>query len=141
MAQELKYEIIVADSIIHDGRVMYRIKACRDIPPGIKKGDLGGYIAGYGNLAQDGDCFVADEAMAYDEARVQDNALLKDRARALHGATISGNSVMSGSSVALYNAKLLDKARLIDAGSAGVDAIIGGHATVHTDVCREAIFE
>jgi hypothetical protein len=65
----LKYELVKDDFILHEGKKLYRIKALRDIDLfgdyKIFKGQLGGYIEGYHNLSQEGNCWVFSPAKIY----------------------------------------------------------------------------
>ena len=68
-----KYEI--TDIQHQDNPNVFRIRALRDIPKfGIKAGNLGGYIEHEGNLSQEGDCWIGDEACVYSNTRIYDTA-------------------------------------------------------------------
>lgn len=55
-----KYELTSESKIGKDGGLVYRIKALRDIKEhDVAKGDLGGFVTGYANLAQNGECWIA----------------------------------------------------------------------------------
>ena len=90
-----------------DGRILYRIKALRDIPShGVKKGDLGGYIESRWNLSQDGDAWVGDKAMVYDYAQVSGNAWIHERARIWENARVYGNAKIGGDTEVRGNSSL-----------------------------------
>ena len=72
-------------------RKFYRLKALRDFKD-VKKGDLGGYIYGYYNLSQSGDCWVYDSAWVFDDAQVSENAIISNYAYILDNAKVSGNA-------------------------------------------------
>jgi hypothetical protein len=89
-----------------------QIQAMRDIPMyGVKKGDLGGFIEGWHNLSQDGDCwvnqsatvcdraFVCEDAYVSNKAMVCDKVVITDRASVLGEAVVVGNSIIRGNSM------------------------------------------
>ena len=106
--------------------VVTRIRALRHIRlhngTEIKPGQLGGYVHSMYNLSQDGNCWIADDAVVAEKARVQDDAvvagnclltgqarvqdcaIVRDNARLWHNAvvcdyaTVLGNAMVSGSS-------------------------------------------
>jgi hypothetical protein len=61
----MKYELTDETKNVN-GRMMYRIRALRDIDKfGIKKGDLGGWTESETNLSQEGDAWVSDDACVF----------------------------------------------------------------------------
>ena len=69
---ERKYEL-TDETIICDGRTLYRIKAVRDFG-NVKAGELGGWIEKESNLSHSGNCWVYDEGEVWGDAEVWDNA-------------------------------------------------------------------
>lgn len=73
-----------------------RIRALRDINnpgmPLIRAGDLGGFVESEENLSQEGECWVAADAVVYDQAKVSDNALVTDEAHVNCGAIVKGSA-------------------------------------------------
>ena len=94
-----------------DGQTLYRIRAVKSFP-GVKAGELGGYVAGEHNLSQDGICWifpkavvrenalVKDEARVFGKSRLEGNALLEEYARTYDYSHISGNARIGGSAQA-----------------------------------------
>lgn len=84
-----------------NGHVLYQIKLVNPLS-GMEAGTLGGYVECYNNLADDGNCWVYDEACVYGEAFVSDNAKVSGKARIsgdafVHeSAEISGNAEIEG---------------------------------------------
>ncbi|MCX5614413.1 hypothetical protein [Bombella saccharophila] len=71
-----KYEL-TDDTIEHDGRTLYRIRALVDIPAiGVSAGDLGGYVESEKNLSHTGDCWVHGNARVRGNAFVNDNGFV-----------------------------------------------------------------
>lgn len=103
-----KYELILEDSIRVDDSILYRIKALRDFGS-VSAGTIGGYIEKEANLAQEGSCWVADNAMVYENARVYENG------------QIHGNAVVKG------------KAQVYNYGQVGDFAIVSGKAQIYHD--------
>ena len=82
-----KYSVYKTDSIDFNGVALSRIIAIKDIPDaGVKKGDLGGYIAAPSNLSQSGNCWIGPDVLVVDaQSRITGNALVS-------GAVIISNS-------------------------------------------------
>ena len=68
---------------------LYRIKALRDFKD-VRKGDLGGFVQGYHNLSQEGNCWI------YDSSRVSELAKIIDNAIVINNSIISGNTRITG---------------------------------------------
>ena len=85
----MKYELTDETS----GSGLRRIRALRDIPRcGVKEGDLGGWVESEGNLTQEGDCWVSDDAQVFGIAMVFDNAQVCGDARVFGIAMVGGNA-------------------------------------------------
>ena len=74
---------------------LHRIKALKDFS-GVKKGDLGGFVEKESNLAQDGDCWVYDDAAVYDNAEIYGNAKVFDNAEIYGNAKVFNNAEIGG---------------------------------------------
>lgn len=78
---------------------VYRIRALEDIENendfqlDVKKGDLGGWVSGYHNLSQQGNCWIYDNSIVMDNARVEDDAI------------VYGNSTMIGNILYIIRVK------------------------------------
>ena len=79
---------------------IYHIKAVKDFSD-ISFGDIGGYLEGYYNLSQTGNCWVYDNVLVRDYARVSENATMSNYARAYDNAHIYGNAKVAGSSIVI----------------------------------------
>lgn len=74
---------------------VFVIKALRDIPRHkVKKGDLGGFVYSDQTLSQEGDCWMAEQAIASENVRITGNALLKEGCNISGSVQISGNCVL-----------------------------------------------
>ena len=96
---------------------LFRIKSLKDFS-NVQKGELGGYIEGYHNLSQTGNCWVYNEAKVRDYARVSENAQISDKARVYEYAQVFGNVKVHG------------KARVSGNAIIKEDAQVGGFAIV-----------
>lgn len=105
----MKYKLTNETLVTQTGETLFRIEALHNIYGNylVRKGQRGGFVESRQNLADDGKCWIADDACVYGEARVIDDALV------LNHASVSGTSVIK------------DEAR------------ISGHATVHSSKMEE----
>ena len=89
-----KYELVKSESIVYNGKTLYRIRALRDFITvrgrTIKKGDLGGYVESEDNLSQEGNCWIFDNAKVYGNAKVFDDAIVNDSACIFDSAVVCG---------------------------------------------------
>ena len=122
---ENKYTL-TDETIYVDGRTLYRIKALKDFGD-VKKGDKGGYVESYANLAQNGDCWVADNAQVYNNAVVYDTALVYLDARVYDNAEVYGDANV------YYNAKISGNAKVYGGAKVYGDAEVCGDARVYGD--------
>ena len=83
-----KYDLIREKSL-------FRIVALKDFS-NVKKGDLGGLIEKEGNLDQQGNCWVYDNARIIGDAFVGDNARVYGNARIIGDAFVGDNARVSG---------------------------------------------
>ena len=103
-----KYEIT---DIEHDTiKGLFRIRRLSDWL-------LGGFVSGYHNLSQDGECFIYDDACVYDKAEVSDDAMVTGNSTVTGDATISGNAKVTGDDIVKGF------------------SYITGYATISGDVC------
>lgn len=104
---EKKFELIKEDSIVVEGRTLYRIKALRSFK-WVSAGDLGGYIEGEHNLSQTGTCWV------FDDAKVFDKAIVRDEAEITNEAQVFGEAIVEERSIVVDQAKVYGYANLRD---------------------------
>ena len=123
--QDKKYQLLRHDTIVRDGRTLYRIEALHRWPRDLQKGEKGGYVESEANLSQEGSCWLFDDACAYEDARVEGEACLYDQ------ATLRGK------------AKLLENAILRDHAVAEGEAIIRGWSSLQqqASVTGHAVLE
>ena len=102
---------------------LHRIKALKDFN-GVKKGDLGGFVEKESNLAQDGDCWVYDDAAVYDNAEIYGNA------KVFNNAEIGGYARVYDEASVCDNAAVYGKAVICDNADVYDNAVIYGYAEV-----------
>lgn len=101
---------------------LHEIRAVRDIAtPGVRAGDVGGWIEDYASLAQTGDCWVGKDTFVYDRSEVVDDALVL-------GSRIEGRTHIGGNAYVQESYFLGEGSSIVD------DAFVRGvtvHGTLH----------
>jgi acetyltransferase-like isoleucine patch superfamily enzyme len=90
-----KYILCKSNSCVRVYRLFYQPKAVKNFKD-VKKGDLGGYVGGYHNLSQSGDCWAYGNAIIGDCAKVSENAHVHQNARVYGDAQVYENAKISG---------------------------------------------
>lgn len=131
-----KYIILQNDSIEHEGRTLYRIKALRSFK-WVSGGDLGGYVEGEHNLSQYDTCWIHEDAKVFDkaivrdeaeiigEAQVFDNAIVEERSIVADQAKVYGYANLRDDSMAMGHGEVYEYARLSN------KAVVENHAKVY----------
>ena len=101
----------------------YRPKALKDFSD-VQKNYIGGYVQGYHNLSQFGDCWIYDEAKVYKNASVTGNAIVYGEAIVSDNAKVYGESQIHGHAIIKYNAEVFDDARVYGAAVIHSNAVI-----------------
>ena len=132
-----KYELLGFDGISffgYEGRKFHRIRYLKDINGLVKAGQLGGWIEGYHNLAQDGMAVVLGEAHVWGNASVSENATVEGGARVSENAKVCGWAIVCGCGTVRGNAVIADTAQVKD------NAYVGGAAKIHgiAEICGRA---
>lgn len=136
----MKYQL-TNQSIIHNGRKLYRIQALKDLKAiGVSSGDLGGFVESEKNLSQEGDCWINGDALVFGQARVYDNSIIDYNAIVCGNANVIGASMVYDSAEVFGNAKIKSSKILSNAqifGNAtiisskiGFDSKVFGNATI-----------
>lgn len=97
---------------------LHRIESIKDFG-NIKKGQKGGWVQSESNLSQEGECWIADEAIVIGDALVEGNAFVREDASVAEYAVIRGNARIYGHATI--------------SGLVHIDefAVVEGHAFVH----------
>lgn len=136
MHKDKKYELtgIRCPDCLRVPERTQRIRALRDINnpgmPLIRAGDLGGFVESEANLSQEGECWVAADAVVYEKAKVSDNALVTDEAHVSCGAIVKGSAIVSGRALVVHNAVVEEHALVTGKALVRVRACIKGDARV-----------
>lgn len=122
----IKYELTDESMELDENKILFRIKALRDIPSqGVKAGDLGGWVQSYGNLSFAGNCWVFDNAKVYAGACVHGNATVCNTAVVCDSAEVCDRAHISG------NAKVCDQASIFGECAICNDVKVSGSALVY----------
>ena len=99
--------------------ILYRIQSLRQIRPllyannpasglVIPSGKLGGWVSGYHNLSQDGECWIGEQAMVFQSGSIQ------------QAAYINGHACVYGSAIVAGHAHVYDYAQIFDTSTVDV---------------------
>ncbi len=117
----MKYELTLESKMV-DNITLHRIRALKDFS-NIKKGDLGGWIEKEGNLSQEGDCWIFENAeVCGNAAMVFENAQVRGYAR------VYDNAIVGGSAHVFGNARVYDYACVYG------NAMVYGNARIYGNV-------
>ena len=89
----------------------YRPKSLKDFSD-VYKNDIGGYLEGYRNLSQFGDCWIYDEALVINNSKVSENAMVAGKASIDDNVEVYGNAKVSGHANISENAKEIGRAHV-----------------------------
>lgn len=151
MANSIKYEITDETKLFND-TVLHRIRAVKEIPGIVLAGEDGGWIEYPHNLSQEGNCWIAPNAVVMgaaqvvDDAFIDDNAVIQNNAVILSDAVVCDNAVVkdyslvyglvcdnaviSGSSAIEETATIRGNAQVINSSIEDGGVVVGGNAKV-----------
>ena len=124
-----KYKL-TEETIIVNGRTLYRIEALRDFAY-IKKGNKGGFVEKENNLSQYGDSWVNDDAKVFGNAQVCGNARIYGNAIVRGDAQVYGNASVRGNAEVFGNAEIRGDAQVYDYAEVYDNAEVLGNAEVY----------
>jgi carbonic anhydrase/acetyltransferase-like protein (isoleucine patch superfamily) len=130
--EDKKYEILEDDFIIHEGRKLYRIKALKTVGmfSDVSKGDIGGYVEGYHNLSNEGNCWIFHDAKVYENARVKDNAIIGGSAEIFGNAVVKDYSAVGDNARVFGNASICGFSRVISNTVVFGNAVVTGNSDI-----------
>lgn len=114
-----KYELVNQRK---DG--LYQVKALKSFN-NVKKGDLGGWVAGEHNLSHAGVCWAYDSAEVFEDAKVFGDAAVSGTAE------VSGTAKVGDSAEVFGNAKVCDSAEVFGKAWVSGNAWVYGNAKVY----------
>lgn len=102
------------DGEIIECTILYQIRALRDLP-GVKAGDLGGFVETEDNLSQDGECWVYPHAFVFGKSRIEGNAKVAGvtkvyDSKIFASACIHGNENLDGRGITICDSTICGKA-------------------------------
>ena len=139
-----KYELVKSESIVHNGRTLYRIRALREFTisrgVAIKVGDIGGFVESENNLSQEDICWIFDDAKVYENAKICGDAKICCDAKVFGNAKVWGDAFVLDDAEVWGNAKICDKAEVYDEAEVCGDAYIGGEVQIYGNakICEKA---
>ena len=88
--------------IIIKDNYLFRVKSLKDFS-NVKEGDIGGYIGGYHNLSQKGNCWIYNDAWVCENARVSENAVVCENVFVTGNAKVSGNTCVCNNNAGVFD--------------------------------------
>ena len=127
-----KFELTTESITNALGKKLFRIKALVEFGD-VKAGELGGYVEKEGNVSQDGNAWVYEDAAVYGDARVYEDAAVYGDAKVCGDARVYGNAQVYGDARVYGYAWVYGDAEV--SGNAWVygDAAVSGGARVYGD--------
>ena len=124
----------------HSYGKLYRPKAVKDFSD-VSKGNLGGYVDGYHNLSQTGNCWIYDRVIVFGNAKVYENAKLYCTVQVYDNAQVHGDAKVSHEVEIYGNAEIFGYAKVEN------NACVCGNARVFENawiadnavVCEDAV--
>lgn len=114
------------------GRTMYRVIALRDIPKhNVIEGETGGWIEKEENLSQDGNAWIADNAMVFGSARIYDGAYVCNDTKIFGWAEIYGHARVYERAHVFSGAKAYDYVEVYGSARVTGNSRIYEHAKVY----------
>lgn len=113
MKETMKKYSFTGDTMYFEGTQLKRIYYVKDIPPYVKKGELGGWIESEDNLSHDGYCLALQNSKIFGNAKVienakiiedsilKDNAILKGESLQTDGSVVGADTIVDGGVVIL----------------------------------------
>jgi len=86
---ERKYELVGEPN----SNGLYRIRALIDLP-GVKKGDIGGFVSDESCLSHEGECWIFDDSEVSGNSAVSEGAVLSGNASVCSNSVIKGNAIV-----------------------------------------------
>jgi len=121
-----KHFKLTSETKIVSGKTLYRIQATKDLPNGVKKGDLGGFVEKEENLG--------NTAWVYGNAEVYENACVSGNAYVFNNAKVYGNAQVFGDARVYENAVVYGKAGVYGNAVICGNSWVSGNAYVFDNV-------
>lgn len=143
MSTEMKYRFTGETNEIQLGEstkkfTVYRIQALRELthfkrknPVSIHAGDLGGWIESERNLSQEGESWIAEEAVCFMNGRVEGDAFVAGTATVFGNACVKDTALVKGDAEIFDQAVICENARIWGNGAVGGRVIVSGEGCLH----------
>ncbi|MEX3983724.1 hypothetical protein AB4Y45_32600 [Paraburkholderia sp. EG287A] len=125
-----KFTLDTRDTITHDGRKLYRIKALKNIGLHVFEGNLGGYVEHEKNLDSYGTSWIDVNARVYGDAQIADDSQVSNFAQVCGNALLSGNATVFGQAIVRDQAKVRNDAQVGDNAQILESAVVTGYSFV-----------
>ena len=125
-----KFELTTESITNALGKKLFRIKALVEFGD-VKAGELGGYVEKEGNVSQDGNAWVYEDAAVYGDARVYEDAAVYGDAKVYGDARVSGDAQVYGYAEVSGNAWVYGYAEVSGNAWVSGDAWVSGNAQVY----------
>ena len=124
---------------------LHRIRALWEFRPGVRPGDLGGYVQSEENLSQEDVCWIFNDAIACEGCLVDHQAIIADSVVVRGSAFVAGtvtvrdNAVIDDHAILMAgmvrgNAHVAGTAEIVASMESGEAPLVEGHARVYGDV-------
>ena len=128
-----KFEL-TSETIINNGKTLYRIKALIDFS-NIKAGELGGFVEKESNLYHKGNAWVYGNAKVSGDAKVSGNACVSGNTCISGNARVYGNAEVYGNACVSGNARVYGNACVYGNAKVSVNAEVYGNSRVCGNAC------
>ena len=126
--REMKKFELTTESITNAlGKKLFRIKALVEFGD-VKAGELGGYVEKEGNVSQDGNAWVYEDAAVYGDAKVCGDARVYGNAQVYGDARVYGYAWVYGDAEVSGNAWVYGDAAVSGGARVSGDARVSGNA-------------
>lgn len=122
-----KFKLSEISFEIEGGRKLFRIQALKDFS-NVKAGEYGGFVECEENLAQEGDCWLYNNATAYGGAHVCEDAKLYDR------CIVSDEAIIRGAAIVKGECHVFGKSEVYENASLNGTINVYGEAKIHGGV-------
>lgn len=135
-----KKYVVTKESLMVNGKALYRIKALRNFGD-VKKGDLGGYVASEKNLSHDGICWIYDNAKVFEDEYVYGKAKVRESAEVSGHAKVFGSAEIAGYANIFGYARVCGYAKVYGCASVSGSASVSEFAEVYDNakVCGNVV--
>ena len=111
------------------GIALFRVKALKNFKD-VSRGSIGGFVEGYRNLSQKGNCWIFGNARIFDDACISENAIVLGNVWIYDYSQIYGNAIVKERASVYGNAQVYGNAMVSKDAKVYGDAQVFGNAIV-----------